>query len=125
MSLDAQPIKLTKRGRIVIEPDGSVYVSDFDGDKMTCREVCVLALGWAIEHLTAEMMKMIEQPGGSDLVCEATNPFPHPMKDGCTSSVLASSGGAHRLTIHYATREQADAAQEWLANGPGHVAEVE
>jgi hypothetical protein len=74
MSLDAQPIKLTKRGRIIIEPDGTVLVSDFEGENTTCREVCVLALGWAIQHLTAEMMKDIERPGGSQLVVEATEP---------------------------------------------------
>jgi hypothetical protein len=81
MSLDAQHISLNKRGRIVIEPDGSVMVSDFEGDLLTCREVCVLALGWAVQHLMAEMMKMVERPGGSDLVCEATIPdwdFPSP-----------------------------------------------
>ena len=74
MSLDAQPICLTKRGRIVIEPDGTVLVSDFDGENVTCREVCVLALGWAIQHLTAEMVKDIERPGGSQLVVDATEP---------------------------------------------------
>jgi hypothetical protein len=72
MSLDATPIKLTKRGRIVIQPDGSIEVSDFWADGSTCRETCVLALGWAIQHLTAEMMKDIERPGGSELVCDAT-----------------------------------------------------
>jgi hypothetical protein len=74
VSFDAQPIKLTQRGRIVIEPDGTVLVSNFEGDNTTCRETCVLALGWAIQHLTAEMMKDIERPGGSDLVVEATEP---------------------------------------------------
>jgi hypothetical protein len=72
MSLDATTIRLTKRGRIVIEPDGHVMVSDFEGENTTCRETCVLALGWAIQHLTAEMMKDIEQPGGSRLVVEAS-----------------------------------------------------
>lgn len=74
MSLDATPIRLTKRGRIVIEPDGEILVSDFEGANTTCRETCVLALGWAIQHLTAEMMKDIRRPGGSGLVCEATVP---------------------------------------------------
>lgn len=72
MSLDAQPIKLTKRGTIVIKPDGTVEVSDFEGDNTTCRETCVLALGWAIQHLTAQMVKDIEAPGGSDLVVDAS-----------------------------------------------------
>jgi hypothetical protein len=74
MSLDAQPIQLTKRGRIVIEPDGTVLVSDFDGDRTTCRETCVLACLWAIQHLSAEVTKDIERPGGSELVVEATVP---------------------------------------------------
>jgi hypothetical protein len=72
MSLDAQPIKLTKRGTLVIKPDGTIEVRDFDGDNTTCRETCVLALGWAIQHLTAELMKDIEAPGGSRLVVEAS-----------------------------------------------------
>lgn len=40
----------------------------------------------------------------------------HPMRDGYTESMLVSSPElGHRLWIDYATREQADAAQAWLA----------
>lgn len=41
----------------------------------------------------------------------------HPMRDGYTGSVLDSAPNGHKLTAYYATREQADAAQAWLADG--------
>jgi hypothetical protein len=41
----------------------------------------------------------------------------HPMRDGYTGSTLTSAPNGHRLTAYYATREQADAAHAWLADG--------
>lgn len=41
----------------------------------------------------------------------------HPIRDGYTGSVLTSDGEGHTLHIHYATREQADAAQLTLTGG--------
>jgi hypothetical protein len=40
-----------------------------------------------------------------------------PMRDGYVGSVVTSYGGNHLVTVRYALREQADAAQEWLADG--------
>lgn len=75
MSLDATETRLTKIGRIVMEPDGSILVSDFDSENCSCRDVCTLALSYAIERLARELTADIEKPGGSGNVIEATR-FP-------------------------------------------------
>jgi hypothetical protein len=45
----------------------------------------------------------------------AADAQPHPMLAGYIGSVLASGKDGHALIVRYATRELADAAQEWLA----------
>lgn len=63
MSLDAQPVRLTKYGRVTIE-NGFVLVEDFKGKDCSCRDVAVLAVTHAIGVLQKELMAAIQKPGG-------------------------------------------------------------
>lgn len=67
MSNDATPIKLTKTGSITIDRFG-VKVEGFDGVNCSCRDVAILACIWAIGELQREVMRDIEQPGGTGRV---------------------------------------------------------
>jgi hypothetical protein len=72
MSLDATNVRLTRVGRVVVNHDGSVDVSGFDGENCSCRDVCVLAMVHAMQVLSRELMADIEIPGGSGKVAEAS-----------------------------------------------------
>ena len=72
MSLDATVVRLVRFGKVVINADGSVDVSGFDGENCSCRDVCVLAMVHAIQVLSRELMADIEVPGGSGKVADAT-----------------------------------------------------
>jgi hypothetical protein len=66
MSNDAEPIRLTKIGRVVIDTDPTlpIIVEGFDGEGCSCRDVAILACMWAIGELQREVMRCIEEPGG-------------------------------------------------------------
>jgi hypothetical protein len=66
MSLDAETSRLTKHGRVVIEPDGLITVEGFGGDNCTCRDVAVQAMVWAIGVLQKDVLACIETPGGGN-----------------------------------------------------------
>lgn len=70
MSLDANPVRLTATGQLLITRDGKVEISDFAGDGCSCRDVAALALVWAIGLLQAELMKALEAPGRSEVVVD-------------------------------------------------------
>lgn len=72
MSLDATEVRLSRFGKVVINADGTVDVSGFDGENCSCRDVCVLAMVHAMQVLSRELMADIEVPGGSGKVAEAT-----------------------------------------------------
>jgi hypothetical protein len=65
MSLDATEVKLTKTGKLTLREDGSIYLTGFDGENCTCRDVATLALVWAIGRLQEELEWQIRKPGGS------------------------------------------------------------
>lgn len=70
MSLDATKIELAKYGSVLIEPSGRVSVVGFAGTNCSCRDVAVLAMAHAIEVLSAELRKTVEQPGGGNVVVD-------------------------------------------------------
>ena len=72
LSLDATEVRLRRFGKVVINADGTIDVSGFDGENCSCRDVCVLAMVHAMQVLSRELMLDIEVPGGSGKVAEAT-----------------------------------------------------
>ena len=68
MSLDADPVRLTRKGTVTIRPraTGGVQIlyDGFEGKGCTCRDVAVLAGLWAIGELQREVMLDVQQPGG-------------------------------------------------------------
>ena len=66
--LDADPAKLTKIGKVVIDEKGKcrVVIRGLKGDDCSCRDLTALAMLWAIGELQRELMATLEQPGGGD-----------------------------------------------------------
>jgi hypothetical protein len=69
MSLDATESSLTRTGEVHMLESGEIYLTGFDGEGCTCRDVATLALVWAIGKLQEELRQQIERPGGSGNVC--------------------------------------------------------
>jgi len=69
MSLDAQLTFLTKRGTVIVAPDG-IVIRDYEAENASCRDVAVLAIVSAIGDLQRELMRLIERPGGGNSVVD-------------------------------------------------------
>lgn len=69
MSLDATEMNLTRCGKVEIALGGDIYLTGFEGNNCSCRDVAVLALSWAIGHLQRELDATIRKPGGNGTVC--------------------------------------------------------
>jgi hypothetical protein len=65
--LDANPAKITKAGRVVINPFG-VIVEGFEAEGASCRDVAALAMAWAIGELQRELLAILERPEGTGRV---------------------------------------------------------
>jgi hypothetical protein len=74
LSLDATTSRLTKLGRVEINPhaEGGVQIVayGFEGDGCSCRDVAALACLWAIGELQREVMRCIEQPGNNAIAVD-------------------------------------------------------
>lgn len=59
--------KITKPGTILIH-EGSIYIDNFDteGRPTMCRELCILAMIWAIGELQKSVAECIAAPGGGN-----------------------------------------------------------
>lgn len=57
--------KLSKIGRITIEPDGEILCDGFEADDCMCREVAILAMIHGARVLLRESVACIEIPGGT------------------------------------------------------------
>ena len=70
MSNDAQPIRLTRIGKVEVGADGRIVCTGFEGSGTSCRDVAILACAWAIGELQREMLADIEIPGGGNVAVD-------------------------------------------------------
>jgi hypothetical protein len=69
-------MKITQPGTVHVGPDGWIKVEGFEFDYTVdshiagCRTAVLLACAWAINELSRELGKTVEEPGGGNIAID-------------------------------------------------------